>query len=65
MADKYTIHRYDHGGGRIFVERDNGSRDLILDLYDDAPGERRDKIIAALQAAEILPPKSQCNVVDV
>jgi len=53
MAQQYTLHRYDHGGGRLFVEHDNRSRDLILDLYGD--GERRDKIIAALVAAGIIP----------
>lgn len=65
MADKFIIHRYEHGGARVFIERENGSRDLVIDLYDDPPGERRDSIIKALMAANIIPPESHCNVVNV
>lgn len=57
MADQYVIHKYEHGGGRVFIQRDNGSRDLIIDLY-----ERRDEILDALMVAEILPPKSKCVI---
>lgn len=53
MSDLHTLHRYHHGGGRLFVEKENGGLDLILDLYGD--GERHDKIIAALVAAGIIP----------
>lgn len=48
-----VITRYDHGGGRLFFERD-GKRDLIMDIYDDEPGERREAIITAVLAAGIL-----------
>lgn len=54
MSDLVKLHRYDHGGGRLFVEKENGGRDLILDIYGDR--ERRDQIIAALVAAGIIPP---------
>lgn len=54
MSDLHTLHRYHHGGGRLFIEKENGGRDLILDIYGD--GERRDQIIAALIAASIIPP---------
>lgn len=46
------INRYDHGGGRIFIEYANGTRDLVVDLYE--PEERREAIIAAMIAAGII-----------
>lgn len=48
---------YDHGGGRVYLDRPSGGRDLILDLYacdGDDPGARRDAILAMLGAP---PPK--------
>lgn len=65
MADKYVIHHYEHGGARIFIERENGSRDLVVDLYDDPPGQRRDTIIKVLMNAGLIPPESHCKVVNV
>lgn len=40
------VHRYPHGGGRVWRETDDGERDLLLDLY--GPAERRDAIIERL-----------------
>lgn len=60
---KHVLHRYEHGGGRVFTKDDSGSRDLIIDLYGD--GERRDRIIDALVGAGIIPPLSYCEVIDV
>lgn len=49
------INRYDHGGARIWIERDDGTRDLIADLYE--PAERREQIIAALIGAGVIAPE--------
>ena len=54
MSDQIKINRYDHGGARVFVERENGSRDLIVDIYE--PEDRREAIITALIGAGIIPP---------
>lgn len=54
MSDTTKINRYDHGGARIFIERERGGRDLIVDIYE--PEERREAIIAALIGAGIIPP---------
>ena len=57
MPDRTIIQRYDHGGARIFIEREDGCRDLVVDIYDDAPAERREAIIQALLGAGIFPRK--------
>ena len=54
MADQTKINRYDHGGARIFIEREGGGRDLVVDIYE--PAERREQIIAALIGAGIISP---------
>lgn len=51
-TERTVINRYDHGGARIFIERENGSRDLVVDIYE--PHERREAIIAALIASGIV-----------
>ena len=56
MPDETKIVRYDHGGRRIYIERENGSRDLVADLYDDEGGERCDAIVAAIIRAGIVAP---------
>lgn len=59
MPDVTKINRYEHGGARIFIERENGSRDLVADLYDDEPAERREAIIKAIIEAKIIPPPAE------
>lgn len=54
MADQTKINRYEHGGARIFIEKESGGRDLIVDIYE--PEDRREAIIAALIGAGIIPP---------
>jgi len=53
---KTVIHRYDHGGARVYLE--NGEiKDLVVDIYScegDDPAERRERIIAALVRAGII-----------
>jgi hypothetical protein len=56
MADRTVIRRYEHGGARVFIMRDNGDRDLVVDIYDDETAERREVIIAALIGAGIIAP---------
>ena len=34
-----TVVRYDHGGGRVYLERQDGGRELIFDAYDEANRE--------------------------
>lgn len=48
-----TLHisRYEHGGGRMWLERAGQSRDLVADLYDDEPGARRDALIEVIVRA--------------
>jgi hypothetical protein len=54
VPEGLVIYRYEHGGGRVYWER-NGGRDLVMDLYDDDPeGKRRDAIIDAVLRAGIL-----------
>lgn len=63
MSDKVRIHKYAHGGVRIFINKSNGGADLIADLYE--PAERRDKIIAAMVEAAIIPALSECEIFEV
>jgi hypothetical protein len=30
---KTKINRYDHGDGRVWLEDENGVRDLVVDIY--------------------------------
>lgn len=43
-----NICRYPHGGARAWRDLPDGTRDLVMDLYE--PAERRDAILAALDA---------------
>lgn len=49
---KTYYHKYRHAGGRIYIQHDDGKRDLIVDLY--APAERRDAIVKVLLEAKII-----------
>ena len=40
---------YEHGGGRLYFEEPNGTRDLIADFYGE--GHYRDFIMTLLRAA--------------
>lgn len=51
---KLSIVRYEHGGARIYLEHPNGSRDLVVDIYDKDNAERRERIIAVLSADGVL-----------
>ena len=51
---RLKISRYEHGGARLWLENENGHRDLVVDIYE--PKERREAIIAALIGAGIIPP---------
>lgn len=54
LPEGLVINRYEHGGARVYFERE-GRRDLVMDVYDDDPeGGRREAIIAAVLAAGIL-----------
>lgn len=46
MPDKTIVCRYRKGGARVYVERADGNRDLVVDIYE--PAERRNRIIQAL-----------------
>lgn len=61
--DKVVIHKYKHGGGRIFIEKENGGRDLVADLYE--PEERRNAIIDALIVCNILPVLDKIQIIEV
>jgi hypothetical protein len=49
-----TIHRYEHGGGRVFWEGPDGRRRLLLDLYgtDDDTGAVREYVLNKLGIGE-------------
>lgn len=53
------INRYDHGGARVWIEKANGGRDLVVDIYIYEPAERREAIIAALVATGVIPPETR------
>jgi len=38
-TDAPKINRYDHGGGRMYVDLEDGTRKLIADLYDEGNRE--------------------------
>lgn len=63
MSDVVKIHKYAHGGARIFINKENGGRDLIADLYGDA--DRSEKIILALVAACVIPHLDKCEIFNV
>lgn len=54
MTQRTIINRYDHGGARVYIQGDDGSRDLVADIYGDA--DRREQIIAAMFLNGIIPP---------
>lgn len=43
--------RYEHGGGRVYVDEEGGGRELIADLYRE---DMRDFVISAVSAHEPL-----------
>jgi hypothetical protein len=54
MFREATIHRYDHGGGRVFWQAPDGRRRLLLDLYgtDDNTGAIREYVLRKLGRRE-------------
>lgn len=51
MPEGFEIVRYEHGGGRIWINKPGGGRDLVMDLYacdGPDPAARREAIIAAV-----------------
>lgn len=50
------IQRYDHGGGRVFWEGQDGRRRLLLDLYgtDDDTGAIREYVLNKLGIGEVV-----------
>ena len=56
LPETAEIVRYDHGGGRIWINMPSGSRDLVVDLYaceGPDPAARREAIIEALTRATL------------
>lgn len=49
---------YDHGGSRIWMEYEDGSRDLLADTYD---GEELAKKVRATIEAHFFPNKVICD----
>lgn len=54
VPEGFYIERWLHGGATVSVERPDGTRQRILDIYDTAPGARREVVIAALIATDAL-----------
>lgn len=46
------IHRYEHGGGRMFWTDKLGVRHLIIDLYDDEDAAMREYVLGLLGRGE-------------
>lgn len=47
----HTVHRYDHGGGRVLIDEPKGTRKLIADFYHE---EDREWWLALVNAAPAL-----------